>query len=142
MQKKYPFHVDAVCLLPDHLHCILTLPEGESNFSIRWRAIKGIFSREFQKQVNIDNIPQCLSRMKRNELPVWQRRFWEHAIRDQNDYNRHVEYIHYNPVKHGLCDRVRDWPWSSYHQYVRKGLYTNGWDADTDTIDGLETTGE
>ena len=102
---KHPFQIDAFVLLPDHLHCILTLPQHDSDFSTRWRLIKSYFSRNFDgrnvgwvEARNPTNAAICASRKRKNEKPIWQRRFWEHLIRNQEDLNQHIEYIHYNPV--------------------------------------------
>lgn len=105
-----PFHIDAMVVLPDHLHCIWRLPEGDGDYSGRWREIKKAASREIDARIN-----------GRGERPVWQRRFWEHAIRDEADWRRHVDYIHYNPVKHGLVARPGDWPRSSFGRAVACG---------------------
>jgi len=108
-------------ILPDHLHAVCTLPAGDDDFSGRWRRIKGHFSkRTIQSGAAIKRRPN-------GELALWQRRFWEHTIRDDNDFTRHVDYIHFNPVKHGLVLRVLDWPYSSFHRYVRQGLLPKDW---------------
>lgn len=113
-----PFHTTAICLLPDHLHCIWRLPEGDSNYSTRWRLIKAMFSREWLSIAG-DIILQSDSRASKKELPVWQRRFWEHQIRDADDLERHCNYIHYNPAKHNYVKEAINWPWSSYRRFVR-----------------------
>jgi putative transposase len=120
-RAERPFAIDAIVILPDHLHTILTLPEDDSDFSGRWRRIKSVFTRE----VATGGTP--IMRNGRGEYMLWQRRFWEHTIRDDRDFERHVDYIHYNPVKHGLVTRVRDWPHSSFHRYVRRGLAPDDW---------------
>ena len=105
--REYPFNIDAWVLLPDHLHCILTLPEGNADYSIRWALIKREFSRQerlFFYRLEWMN----KSKKKHRESTIWQRRFWAHCIRDQNDFNRHKDYIYWNPVKHGLVERVID----------------------------------
>jgi putative transposase len=132
---RYPFRMDAICLLPDHLHCIWTLPEDTDDFSIRWRAIKGHFSTRYRE---LGGIPANISpaRIQRREIGFWQRRFWEHTIRDEKDLNRHIEYIHYNPVKHGLVQNVRDWEWSSFHRYVHMGLIDENWGSNQGEIRG------
>lgn len=124
--QRHPMEIDAFVLLPDHLHTIWTLPEGDHNFSMRWRLIKSYFSRYCQDKY--DDIAS-VSRQSKKERVFWQRRFWEHMIRDNEDFVRHVEYIHYNPVKHGLVDTPRDWEYSSFHRYVRAGLYDEMWGA-------------
>jgi putative transposase len=111
-------------ILPDHLHAILTLPEDDADFSGRWRRIKGDFSsRMIAAGVSVSRHPN-------GDYALWQRRFWEHTIRDEDDYARHVEYIHFNPLKHGLVSRVREWPYSSFHRYVRLGILPNDWAGD------------
>ena len=126
MNEKYPFQLVACCLLPEHLHCIWTLPEHDADYSIRWQGIKGLFSREYKKKMNLETeITDSLK--KKREAGIWQRRFWEHTLVTQEDYNTHVDYIHYNPVKHGLVKHVRDWPWSSFHRYVKEGVYGVEW---------------
>jgi putative transposase len=109
-------------ILPDHLHTIWTLPDGDHDFSQRWRQIKSAFSREIAKEERISQ-----SRLRKQERGIWQRRFWEHVIRDEEDFNRHVDYIHINPVKHGYIQKVADWPYSSFHQYVRLGILPVDW---------------
>lgn len=126
VEQRYPFTTNAICLLPDHLHCIWTLPEGDSNYSLRWGEIKKIFSKMYLPHVKANEL-LSESRLKRGEAAVWQRRFWEHTIRDLHDFNRHLDYIHYNPVKHGLVHSVSDWPWSSFHRYVQLGFYDRSW---------------
>jgi len=126
VKYRYPFTVDAICLLPDHLHYIWTLPEGDSNYAIRWKEIKRIFSRQYGKQFRSSE-KRSQSREKRQESTLWQRRYWEHTIRDEKDFLIHIEYIHYNPVKHGLVTRVADWEWSSFHRYVTMGMYAAAW---------------
>lgn len=123
---RFPFTTNAICLLPDHLHCIWTLPEGDANYSIRWKEIKRLFSKEYGR-IFLTSTHLTPSREKRKEAAIWQRRFWEHTIRDEGDYNRHLDYIHYNPVKHGLVDHVQDWQWSSFHRYVRMDYYEKEW---------------
>jgi putative transposase len=125
-QHRFPFTTEAVCLLPEHLHCIWRLPETETNFSVRWKEIKRLFTRAYLQQVGSGE-ERNDSRIKQGEAAIWQRRFWEHTIRDEEDFNRHLDYIHYNPVKHGLVKNVADWPWSSFHRYVRLGFYDPDW---------------
>ncbi|MBN1439462.1 MAG: transposase [Anaerolineales bacterium] len=125
-KKRRPFHVEAFVLLPDHLHCIWRLPEGDADFSTRWKEIKRRFSREFGLTTGIGG-ERNPSRIKKGEAAIWQRRFWEHAIRDQYDFTNHVAYIHFNPVKHGLVNQVKDWPWSSFHRYVALGILDLDW---------------
>lgn len=121
-KQRHPFRMDAVVVFPDHLHCIWTFPPGESDFSGRWNSLKGYFSRNIEQGERIS-----ASRKSRRERGIWQRRFWEHLLRSQDDFNRHVDYIHWNPVKHGWVDKARDWPYSSFHRYVEQGIYAGDW---------------
>ncbi|MEJ2170563.1 MAG: transposase [Desulfobacterales bacterium] len=137
VMQKHPFKIDAFVLLPDHLHCIWTLPQLDSDFSTRWRLIKSYFSRDFDQgnvgwveARNPTNETYPTSRQKKKEKPIWQRRFWEHVIRNQQDLNRHIEYIHYNPVKHGLVRAPSNWAYSSFKRYVDKGIYDIKWSSD------------
>lgn len=122
VRQAHPFIVHAVAILPEHLHCLWELPSGDSDYSTRWRQIKAAFSRSLPK-----GEPVSVSRAQKGERGVWQRRFWEHRIRDDGDFAACFDYTHYNPVKHGWVKRVRDWPWSSFHRYVRLGLYPIDW---------------
>jgi len=122
VMEKRPFTVDAVVVLPDHIHCIWSLPNNESDFSTRWKEIKYRFSINSR-----ESFPPTDSMRKKKEKGLWQRRFWEHLIRDQDDFNRHVDYIHYNPVKHGLVKRPMDWPHGSFHRFVERGVYEEDW---------------
>ena len=124
-RQRRPFTVEAIVILPDHLHCIWTLPPGDADFSTRWHDIKARFAAQIPRGERL-----AARRLKKGERGIWQRRFWEHAIRDEGDYERHVDYIHYNPVKHGYAMRVADWPYSSFHRYVRSGIYNLEWAAD------------
>ena len=126
--NKYPFKIDAFVLLPDHIHYIWTLPENDNDFSVRWRLVKSYFSRRCPAEYKE---PQSASRQSKGEQVFWQRRFWEHQIRDEADFISHVEYIHYNPVKHGLAGSPGAWPHSSFHRDVKQGAYDIGWGTDT-----------
>lgn len=126
VKRRHPFKIDAIVLLPDHLHCIWTLPDGDRDFSKRWRLIKSYFTRGCDDRYKLN---PSKSREKKKEQTLWQRRFWEHKIRDEDDMIRHVEYIHYNPVKHGLTKSPTDWGYSSFHRYVDAGLYDAAWGA-------------
>jgi len=112
-RRHHPFTIDAMVVLPDHLHAVWTLPEGDANFATRWRLIKSTFSRSLATGERISD-----SRAAKGERGIWQRRYWEHTIRDENDFARHMDYIHINPVKHGLVPRVSHWPYSSFHRIV------------------------
>jgi putative transposase len=125
-RRERPFAIDAIVVLPDHLHTIMTLPSDDSDFSGRWRRIKGIFTRGVAARAGQLGNP-------RRDFTPWQPRFWEHTIRNESDLARHVDYVHYNPVKHGLVGSARDWPYSSFHQYVRRGLLPADWGGEIDS---------
>jgi len=122
VQSEFPFETLAFCLLPNHLHCIWHLPQGDCDFSKRWSMIKRYFSTHYIEHGGIA-LPQTSSRYKKRELGIWQRRFWEHLIRDREDFYNHTHYVHYNPVKHGLVKQVSQWPYSTYHQFLKQGFY-------------------
>jgi putative transposase len=119
-----PFTIVASVILPDHMHFIWTLPSGSSDYSTRWRYIKSHFTRTWCAK---ETTSEVASRQQKEEKDVWQRRFWEHLIRDEGDLNHHIEYIHYNPVKHGLAKSAGDWRYSSFAKYVSDGLYPRDW---------------
>lgn len=125
VRAERPFDIDAIVILPDHLHCLWTLPDGNTDYSIRWRLIKSRFSRKLPDAGN-----PTRSQIKQCERGIWQRRYWEHTIRDEKDYAAHVDYIHFNPVKHGHAHRVADWPHSSFHRFVRDGILPADWGGD------------
>jgi putative transposase len=122
---RHPLTIDAIVVLPDHLHAVWTLPEGDADFATRWRLIKSTFSRNVPPGERIS-----ASRAARGERGIWQRRYWEHTIRDEEDFARHVDYVHINPVKHALVTRVRDWQPSSFHRMVKLGVYPEDWAGD------------
>jgi putative transposase len=130
VQQRRPFETIAVCILPDHIHAVWSLPKGDADFSTRWSLIKSGFSRGF------DSMPRSASKVAKREKGIWQRRYWEHAIRDEADLERHVDYVHFNPVKHKHVARVIDWPHSSFHRYVERGLLTADWGGDMRNIQG------
>ena len=130
VQQRRPFETIAVCILPDHLHALRALPEGDADFSTRWSLIKSGFSRGLGAE------PRSASKIAKREKGIWQRRYWEQVIRDDTDLERHVDYIHFNPVKHGHVTRVADWPHSSFHQYVERGLLVADWGGDLRDIQG------
>jgi len=113
-----PFFIDAWVVLPEHMHCVWTLPDGDADFSKRWQAIKMYFSKRLPSR----EFRSC-SRAAKHERGIWQRRFWEHSIRDEQDYRKHLDYVHFNPVKHGLVTDVARWPYSSFHQCAANGMY-------------------
>ncbi|WP_442497152.1 REP-associated tyrosine transposase [Methylobacter sp. sgz302048] len=122
VKERKPYRINAVVILPDHLHCIWTLPPGDGDFSMRWNLLKGHFSRAIPQGERISS-----SRSKRRERGLWQRRFWARLLCDQADFNNHMDYIHWNPVKHGYVRKVVDWPHSSFHRYVDQGVYPMNW---------------
>jgi putative transposase len=130
-QQRHPFSIDAIVVLPDHLHAVWTLPEGDADFSTRWRLIKTSFSRNLAA-----GEPVSGSRAAKGERGIWQRRYWEHTIRDEKDFERHIDYVHINPVKHGYVTRVRDWACSSFHRMVKLGVYPQDWAGDVSGLDG------
>jgi putative transposase len=131
VQRRYPFETIAICILPDHLHALWSLPDDDADFPLRWNLIKAGFSRGL-----VPAASRSASKAARREKGIWQRRYWEHFIRDDTDLARHVDYIHFNPVKHGLVSRVRDWPHSSFHRQVARGLLPSDWGGDVREISG------
>ncbi len=125
VQERLPFETIAICILPDHLHALWLLPDGDTDFSSRWSLFKSDFSRGLPPAES-----RSASKVAKREKGIWQRRYWEHAIRDDADLERYVDYIHYNPVKHGVVSRVVDWPHSSFHRYVERGLLPADWGGD------------
>jgi len=123
-RRQHPFAIDAAVILPDHLHVIMTLPPNDSDFSIRMSLIKRRFTAAASKSGSV------VARNTNRGSAVWQRRFWEHTIRNEADFERHADYIHFNPLKHGLVSRVRDWPHSSFRYYVRRGILPHDWAGD------------
>ena len=116
VKQNHPYKINAAVILPNHLHMIMTLPTSNSNYLQRLNLIKGEFSKQIMPIEAINP-----SRKSKKERGVWQRRFWEHLIRDEQDYIHHVNYIHYNPVKHGYVTHAIDWPYSSLHQFIKSG---------------------
>ncbi len=131
VRRKHPFHIHGWVVLPEHLHAIMELPQGDADFSMRWRLIKSGFS----KQLPVDE-RRSRVRMNRGERGIWQRRFWEHLIRDEADFAAHMDYLHFNPVKHGYVQCVADWPFSTFHRLVAAGVYPQDW-AGSARADGL-----
>jgi len=127
------FTIDAIVILPDHLHAILTLPEGDADFSLRGRRIKTVFTQRVLYQ------GETIRQRDTTGYALWQRRFREHTIRDEADYGHHVDYIHINPTKHGLVSNASDWPHSSLHRFIRQGILAPDWGS-ADTVGCL--TGE
>jgi len=132
VREQHPFAIHGRVVLPEHLHCVIALPKGDNDFAMRWRLIKATFSRAIP-----DDDSRSDSRRRRGERGIWQRRFWEHAIRDEGDYRAHMDYVHINPLKHGLVSRVVDWPYSTFHRLVERGVYPVDW-AGSVPADGLD----
>ena len=126
VQSRKYFNIDAICILPDHLHCIWTM-QDDCNHSVRWQMIKTSFTREYRKQ-----------NPEQKHRSIWQPRYWEHTIRDLEDWQRHIDYPHYNPVKHGLVESVNDWYYSSFDKYYKQGYYEKNWgNSEPVTVSGL-----
>jgi putative transposase len=123
-----PFSLAAIVVLPDHLHAVWTLPPEDADYSGRWRFIKTLFSN------HLIAARGGTRRHRNGELALWQRRYWEHTIRSDDDFSRRVDSIHFNPMKHALVPRVRDWPYSSFHRYVRQGLLPNDWAGNANAV--------
>lgn len=126
VRNQHPFRIDAWVLLPDHLHTLWTLPPDDADFAVRWQQIKRLVTLRCGERLH------CVawmneSKTKHRESTLWQRRYWEHQIRDETDFERHMDYLHFNPVKHGLVERVVDWPYSSFHRHVEAGVYREDW---------------
>ncbi|MBS0561242.1 MAG: transposase [Proteobacteria bacterium] len=122
VRARRPFHIDAWVTLPDHIHAIWTLPEADDDYPGRWRAIRNAFSK------SVPHIESCSAvRLRRGERGIWQRRFWEHTIRDERDYAAHMDYVHFHPVRHGLVQHPLDWPYSSLRRCAALGVYPEGW---------------
>lgn len=132
VRAELPFEVVALALLPDHLHAVWTLPPDDADYPRRWALIKRRIAREARRFVTLPLPP---SMTKRHEAGVWQRRYWEHLIRDDDDLQRHVDYVHINPVKHGYVKCAADWRYSTFHRYVKRGILPPDWAAETATGD-------
>jgi putative transposase len=130
VQKSKPFYIDAWVVLPDHMHCVWTLPMGDDDYPARWKAIKTAFSRAMPKTERLS-----IARVAKGERGIWQRRYWEHTIRNDKDYAAHVDYCHINPLKHGLVKQVKDWPYSTFHKLVKAGVYLENWAGAEDILD-------
>ena len=134
VRRSRPFGIDAIVVMPDHLHCIWTLPPDDADFSTRWRLIKTCFTKHCPAALLH---PPNAARLIKGEQAVWQHRYWEHQIRDETDFARHVDYIHYNPVKHGLARSPLDWPYSSFSRYVEAGVYAPDWGSAALDFEGI-----
>lgn len=114
IRKKRPFDIDAIVILPDHMHCIWTLPPHDADYATRWRLIKHFMTSK-------------INQISANKVRIWQKRYWEHCLRDENDWKNHMDYIHYNPVKHGYVLSPDAWPHSSFSRAVKQGWYDSSW---------------
>ena len=124
VREQHPFHIDGWVVLPDHMHCIWTLLQDDDDYPKRMRLVKTLFTKEIPKTERRSSV-----RQQKGERGIWQRRYWEHTIRDEKDYTTHMDYLHYNPVKHGYVDKVMDWPHSTFRHHVQHGLYPENWAA-------------
>jgi len=124
VMKKYPFTIDAAVILPEHLHFVWTLPSNDTDFSTRWRLIKTWFTKhcEYESIIKLNN-----SQITRDEKNIWQHRYWEHLLRDELDFEQHINYVHYNPVKHGYVSKPIDWEYSSFYKYVEENIISSNW---------------
>ncbi len=122
VKQYHPFIIHAWVILPEHMHCIIELPKDDHDFATRIRLIKIYFSKAIPKTERLS-----ATRKRRGERGIWQRRYWEHVIRNQADFNAHMDYVHINPVKHGWVEQVKDWPHSTFHHCVKQGIYPEDW---------------
>ncbi len=122
VKNTHPFIIHGWVVLPEHMHCVMELPEGDDDFAKRWMLIKMLFSRGISKNEGCMKV-----RIKRRERGIWQRRYWEHLIKDEKDYQAHMDYVLINPLKHGLVKQVKDWPYSTFHKLVERGVYAQDW---------------
>lgn len=128
VQASRPFEIEAEVILPDHLHVMWSLPDGDADFSTRWRLIKSRFTRSVASAIDASATSE--SRRSKGERGIWQRRFWEHVISNERDFAAHLDYIHYNPVRHGLVAAPREWPHSTFEKWVARGVYEPDWGSD------------
>ncbi len=130
VRARHPFVIHAWVVLPEHLHCVLELPAGDADYATRWRLIKIAFSQAVPPGEWLS-----AGRAKRGERGIWQRRYWEHLIRDEADYQAHLDYVHFNPVKHGYVPRAADWPYSTFQRWVAAGVYPTDWAGGESTLE-------
>ena len=153
VKAKHPLAIVATVILPDHLHAIWNLPPGDADFSTRWRLVKTWFTKHcdrekvpsecFLSPASALDVPGVRSRLAKAEQAVWQHRYWEHWLRDERDFARHLDYLHYNPVKHGWVCHPIDWPYSSFRHFVKRGIYTEDWGSSlSPDLDGTEEYAE
>jgi putative transposase len=131
VMRRQPWITEAIVVLPEHLHCVWRLPHGDTDFAGRWQAIKSLFTRQLSHSQ-----PVTARQRRKRERGIWQTRYWEHLIRDEADFRHHLEYIFFNPVKHGLVSQPSAWPYSTFHREVRSGRYPAEWAASPDAPDG------
>ena len=136
-RQDRPWDTEGIVLLPDHLHVLWHMQSGDTDYSGRIAAVKNRFTRAFLRSGGKEGCASAGQRRHRRR-GVWQPRFWEHTIRDAKDFRLHLDYIHVNPVKHGLADRPVDWPWSSFHRYVKTGVYGPDWRGRAELPDSVE----
>ncbi len=134
VRTAHPFEIVAIVIMPDHLHCIWTLPPGDADYALRWRLIKSWFTRHCNPVLRLE--PDS-SRVRKQQQAIWQHRYWEHVLRDETDFRKHVEYIHYNPVKHGYATAPVDWPYSSFRRFVESGSYSKDWGRSEMVFEGV-----
>ena len=132
VRDAHPFSIEAMVVVPDHLHSLWRLPPDDDDYPLRWRLIKANFSRSIAHGERISK-----SRLRKGERGIWQRRYWEHTIRDERDFQNHMDYIHYNPVKHGYVQATKAWPYSSFHCWVKRGVYPVDWAAAPEIVECL-----
>lgn len=125
----YPYSIEGLVVLPDHLHMLMHMPETDKDYSVRWNMIKGLFSKQISAAEKINS-----ARKNKRERGIWQRRFWEHLIRNERDYEKHLNYIHYNPVKHGYVDTPWEWKYSSIHRLRKEGVVPKNWACDIEPL--------
>ena len=122
VRQRHPFKIHGWVVLPEHLHCVIELPPDDADYSMRWQLIKMDFSKALPRTERLSAV-----RARRGERGIWQRQYWEHLIRDERNYRAHMDYVHINPVKHGLVECVADWPYSTFHRMVAEGIYPANW---------------
>ena len=137
VRSRRHFDVEAMVVLPDHLHCIWSLPKGDADFATRWRLIKTWFTKHYDPVLRTAPNRNPSMNSGKARPPLWQHRYWEHVLRDEADRARHIDYIHFNPVKHGLVTSAREWPYSSIHRYIEAGLYPPDWGQSVMDLDGV-----
>ena len=136
VRQRFPFEILAWVLMPDHMHCIWRLPENDNDFGKRWSMIKRLTSKACP-QYHLSHEEMSISKTQRKDLGIWQRRFYEHEIRNELEFNQILDYIHYNPVKHRLVKNAKDWEFSTFHRYVKQGFYPLNWVSENGLMNDL-----